>query len=119
MELSHTYGRGGYEGKQDITTTSTGAAADYIMIPSDAEAITVQLHVDSTAVVVVEGTASVRADVVAGTAEWTEWGAGDVTNGSTVQDSPIGKLTAVRANVQTGKAGVNAYLSVIAQRSTP
>jgi len=118
MDLNFTYGRGGFEGKQNIDTTNVGPF-EAVFLPSDAKVMTVQLHVDSTAVVTIEATASIRADVVAGTAYWSEWSKGAITNGDTGQDCPIGPFSAVRANIKTAKAGVNAHLAIQAQRSNP
>ena len=100
-----------FEGSFAIDTTSTGAS-DYVIVNPDAQNVSVQLKVLSTAKAALEATCSTEAEVVAGTADWKEWAIGDVTGGAVEQDTPTSPITAVRINVKTAKAGNQALLCV-------
>jgi type II secretory pathway component PulK len=100
-----------FEGIFSLDTTSTGAS-DYVMINPDAQSVSVQLKVLSTAKAALEATISPTASVLADTADWKEWAAGDITGGAVEQDTPTSPITAVRINVKTTKAGLQAVLCV-------
>lgn len=114
MTLQRIDGLRCFEGTFTFDTTNTGAT-DYVFLPPDAETASIQLTVLSTASAAVEATISTIAEVEAGQAIWQVWSSGYVTGGNTVQDATKGPVTAIRLDIDTAKAGVNAYLSVRTQ----
>ncbi len=103
-----------YEGAFSLSTASSGAS-DYVVINPDAQWVSVQLKVLSTAEAAVQATVSPIANVIAGTADWVTWSKGALTGGSIAQDATTGPVTAVRITVSTTKAGNNAVLAVRTQ----
>lgn len=105
-----------FEGTFSFDTTATGAS-DYVLINPDSDRVSIQLSVLSTAKAGVEATISTENEILADTALWKLWGNGLITGGDVSQDSTNGPVRAIRINVDTAKAGINAYLSVATQGS--
>jgi len=96
-------------------TTNLGVS-DFILIPADMLATSVQLVVLNSASVTLDATVSTDEEIIAGTAYWKEWDTGALTNGAMGQDAFKGPVGAIRLRVKTALAGENAKLSIRAYR---
>jgi hypothetical protein len=99
------------DGTYELQTDSTGPS-DYIAIPTDTPAVSVQLLVLSTASATVQATVSTLQEVQDGVAHWKDWDEGAITGGAIGQDATKGPITALRLNVLAALPGPNAILSV-------
>ena len=93
-----------------VELASSPLIGDSILLPNKLKDLTVAVHPEGATSGRIEYSASSRAAVIAGTAKWIAWGAGDVATATL--DHLAGPITAFRCVATTAGALENVVLEV-------